>query len=114
MVGKITRAQLIEIAEKIIEQQEASFDPDKFVDHYEDALRELVAAKRKGKKIVAAAPAEPEKVIDLMAALKRSLGKPPSGERARAERFAKAQGTARAPRSIKARGKAGRPVKKSA
>ncbi len=101
--------KMLEIAEKIIEQQEAPFDPEQFKDHYEDALRDLVEAKRKGKKVVAKAPAEPEKVIDLMAALKRSLGKPPSGERARAERFVKAPGAAgRTGRATKARPKSPR------
>ncbi len=84
--------KMIDIAEKIIEQQDGDFNPATFNDRYEDALRDVVAAKRKGKKVVAAAPAEPEKVIDLMAALKRSLGGQ-GASRTRAERFVKARGS---------------------
>ena len=65
---------MLEIAEKIIDQQEARFDPTQFKDRYEDALRELIARKKKGQRTVAAAETEGEgKVIDLMEALKKSL-----------------------------------------
>jgi len=66
---------MLDIAEKIIEQQAAAFDPTEFKDRYEDALRALIARKKKGK-LVAAEPEEDEddgKVIDLMEALKKSL-----------------------------------------
>jgi DNA end-binding protein Ku len=66
---------MLDIAEKIIEQQAAEFDPTEFKDRYEDALRELIARKKKGK-IVATEPDEDEddgKVVDLMEALKKSL-----------------------------------------
>jgi DNA end-binding protein Ku len=65
--------QMVEIATKIIEQQEGSFDPDKFQDRYEKALREVIHRKEKGEKIVTAEPVEDTNVIDLMAALKKSL-----------------------------------------
>jgi DNA end-binding protein Ku len=67
--------QMIEIAEKIIEQQEGSFDPDKFKDRYEAALRELIRRKEKGEKLVTAEPVEESNVIDLMDALRKSLKK---------------------------------------
>jgi DNA end-binding protein Ku len=66
-------AAMIEIAEKIIEQREAAFDPSKFVDRYEDALRALIAGKQKGDKVVAAAAPDDTNVVDLMAALRASL-----------------------------------------
>lgn len=67
-------AGMLAIAEKIIAQQEARFDPRRFKDRYEDALRELIARKRKGRPIEAEAPAaRDENVIDLMAALRNSL-----------------------------------------
>lgn len=66
---------MLEIAEKIIEQQHATFDPTEFKDRYEDALRDLIARKKKGK--VVTTDEEPEeddgKVVDLMEALKKSL-----------------------------------------
>jgi len=65
--------QMIEIAEKIIEQQEGDFDPDQFKDRYENALRELIRRKQKGEKLVTAEPVEESNVIDLMEALKKSL-----------------------------------------
>ncbi len=81
---------MVDIATKIIEQQEAGFDPSKFVDRYEEALRKVIARKGKGKSVVAPPPEEEERVVDLMEALKRSLGG--GGEKsARAERFIAAQ-----------------------
>jgi DNA end-binding protein Ku len=65
--------RMIEIATKIIEQQEGPFDPDQFEDRYEKALRDLIRRKEKGEKIVTAEPVEDTNVIDLMAALKKSL-----------------------------------------
>jgi DNA end-binding protein Ku len=75
--------RMIEIAEKIIDQQESAFDPDSFKDRYEEALRELVRRKQKGERVVTAAPPEDTNVIDLMEALKKSLkgkGKAPANE----------------------------------
>jgi DNA end-binding protein Ku len=78
---------MLDIAEKIIAQQEAKFDPTQFNDRYEDALRELIARKKKGQPVTAEEPAEKdEKVVDLMAALRDSL-KGGGSTRAKAERF---------------------------
>ena len=79
--------QMIEIARKIIEQQEAPFEPKGFEDRYEKALRELIRRKEKGEKIVTAEPVEESNVIDLMAALKKSLkggGRAPAGKKRKA------------------------------
>jgi len=65
--------QMLEIAEKIIQQQVAAFEPKRFVDRYEDALRDLIKQKQKGKPIIAEETPEDTKVIDLMDALKKSL-----------------------------------------
>jgi len=45
-VGSLSVAdkQMIEIALKIVEQQEGDFEPDKFVDRYEEALKALIRA----------------------------------------------------------------------
>lgn len=74
--------EMIEIARKIIEQREGDFEPDKFEDRYENALRDLIRRKQKGEKLVTAEPVEEDNVIDLMAALKKSL-KAKGGKRAR-------------------------------
>jgi DNA end-binding protein Ku len=65
---------MVEIAERIIGQKDARFDPSKFKDRYDDALRALIKAKQKGGKGLVEAP-EPDdtNVIDLMAALRSSL-----------------------------------------
>jgi DNA end-binding protein Ku len=64
---------MIAIAEKIIAQKEEEFDPEKFDDRYEDALKALIEEKRKGHKIVRPKEPEPSNVINLMDALKKSL-----------------------------------------
>ena len=64
---------MIEIAHKIIGQKEADFDPAEFKDGYDDALREMINAKTKGKKLVASPEPEESNVVDLMEALKKSL-----------------------------------------
>ena len=66
-------AAMISIARKIIEQQEGPFNPEAFVDRYEEALKSLIADKQKGHKPVAAPEPEDTNVIDLMAALRASL-----------------------------------------
>ena len=65
---------MIAIAERIIEQQEGPFDPSLFVDRYEEALKALIADKQKGHKPARVAEPEDTNVIDLMAALRASLG----------------------------------------
>ncbi|HWU54603.1 MAG TPA: Ku protein, partial [Rhizomicrobium sp.] len=52
---------------------EGDFEPEKFEDRYETALRELIRRKEKGEKLVTAEPVEEDNVIDLMEALKKSL-----------------------------------------
>jgi DNA end-binding protein Ku len=65
--------EMIAIAEKIIGQKEADFDPSEFTDRYEDALRELIERKQKGAKITRAEEPKDTNVINLMDALKASL-----------------------------------------
>jgi DNA end-binding protein Ku len=86
-------AHMLEIAEKIIEQQSAEFDPSEFKDRYEDALRDLIKRKSKGEDVVSGAEAEPEeKVVDLMEALQRSLKGSGGPSREKADRFMAAHG----------------------
>jgi DNA end-binding protein Ku len=62
------------LAEELIKRKAAKFNPDKFKDQYESALRELVEAKMKHVPLPDAEP-EPKrgKVINLMDALKKSI-----------------------------------------
>lgn len=71
--GKAPDASMIAIAEKIIEQRKGPFDPSKFVDRYEKALKALIADKQKGHKVEKVAEVEDTNVVDLMAALRASL-----------------------------------------
>src|ERR1700720_254330 len=65
---------MIELASHILDTKAGHFDPTKFKDEYEDALKTLVKRKAAGKPVKAAAPAEkPDNVINLMDALKQSL-----------------------------------------
>jgi DNA end-binding protein Ku len=74
-------AAMISIAEKIIEQKEGPFDPSKFVDRYEDALKALIEDKKKGHKPAKVAEPDNANVVDLMSALRASLaGKDKEGE----------------------------------
>ena len=66
--------EMLELAEHILETKAGHFDPKKFKDDYELALRKLVKRKAAGEKIEALPPAEDTgKVINLMEALRRSV-----------------------------------------
>jgi DNA end-binding protein Ku len=65
---------MIELAGHILDTKASHFDPSKFKDEYEDALRTLVRRKAAGKPVKAAEPGERGgNVINLMDALKQSL-----------------------------------------
>src|SRR5260370_28070655 len=101
--------RMLQIAEKIIEQQEAKFDPTGFKDRYEDALRDLIARKSKGEKLVTSElPEDDDKVADLMEALQQSLTGGVGTSRDKADRFLEAQARKAKP---KARKKASSPLR---
>jgi DNA end-binding protein Ku len=65
---------MIGLAEHILDTKESRFDPSRFKDRYEDALKALVKRKASGKTIEAPEPAaDRDNVIDLMEALRRSV-----------------------------------------
>jgi DNA end-binding protein Ku len=65
---------MIELASHILDTKAAHFDPSKFRDDYETALKTLVRRKAAGKPVKAAEPVERrDNVISLMDALKQSL-----------------------------------------
>ncbi|HEX8470843.1 MAG TPA: Ku protein [Brevundimonas sp.] len=64
---------MISIAERIIQQQHGPFEPSRFVDRYEEALRALIATKQRGGKPVQTVASDDANVTDLMAALRASL-----------------------------------------
>jgi DNA end-binding protein Ku len=64
---------MVAIAGTIIKQRTSAFDPSAFRDRYQEGLRELIEAKMQGRSVKPREVASPPPVIDLMAALKRSL-----------------------------------------
>lgn len=73
--------EMVKLATQLIERQEGKFEPADTEDRYESRLREVIQAKLRGEGIEPEETTAPRRdnVIDLMAALKASLGR---GERA--------------------------------
>src|SRR6201990_2953169 len=69
---KITK-DMLDLAKHIVDQKSAHFEPDKFEDHYEAALQDLLSKKQKGMPLPTARKSEPSNVVNLMDALKASL-----------------------------------------
>ncbi len=69
--------EMVDLAVQLISKKSGQFKPEAFVNHYQEALQALVQEKMKGHKIIApqeeARPAGTN-VVDLMEALKRSIG----------------------------------------
>jgi DNA end-binding protein Ku len=70
---KVTK-DMLDLARHIVNQKAGSFEPDKFEDQYETALLDLINEKRAGKPITAKERPRGENVVDLMEALRRSVG----------------------------------------
>jgi DNA end-binding protein Ku len=88
---KITK-DMLDLAKHIVEQKSGHFEPQKFEDHYETALAELLAKKQKGLPIGAAKKPAPSNVVNLMDALRASLtseGKTAKPEKASARKTTK-------------------------
>jgi DNA end-binding protein Ku len=69
---KVTK-DMLDLAKHIVTQKTAEFEPEKFEDHYEEALVELINAKRNGKTVGPKPRPRGENVVDLMDALKKSI-----------------------------------------
>ena len=86
---------MLELASHIVETKSGHFEPDKFEDQYEDALKELLKKKQAGEKIEVTKERAPAKVINLMDALRRSVeAERGSGERRKPARRAAVHGRA--------------------
>jgi DNA end-binding protein Ku len=64
---------MLELASHIVDTKRGEFDPKKFEDRYEDALKELLKKKQKGEKIERQTESKPSNVVDLMEALRQSV-----------------------------------------
>ena len=65
---------MLDLARHIVEQKSGNFEPDKFEDQYETALVDLINQKRAGKPITPKERPRGENVVDLMEALRKSVG----------------------------------------
>jgi DNA end-binding protein Ku len=100
-----TDPEMVQLARQLIDRQTSKYDPSDLEDRYETRLRAMIDAKLKGEGIDLTEPAEPDRsnVIDLMAALKKSLGdaaeaKPPAAKKPAKETRRAAEPAAKAPR----------------
>jgi DNA end-binding protein Ku len=95
--------ELLDLAETLIDKKVAKFDPQEFHDRYVDALKDLIERKKKakGKKIIEeddeGAPSRGSNVVDLMAALKKSLEKPGASSDASVKKAPAKKAPAKAP-----------------
>lgn len=90
--------EMVDLAVQLIDKKSAAFQPDKFVDHYATALKELIRDKLKGRKIVAHEEEAPRggNIVDLMEALRKSVGgKGASQTKAKAKRSSSGGGSSR-------------------
>lgn len=72
---------MLDLAEHIIDKKKGKFDPTAFEDKYENALLEIIKAKKAGKKIAAPKKAtKPSNVVNLFDALKKSLAEDTGGD----------------------------------
>jgi DNA end-binding protein Ku len=71
---KVTK-DMLDLAKHIVNQKAGRFEPAKFEDQYEAALVELINSKRAGKPLAAKARPRGDNVVDLMDALRQSIGK---------------------------------------
>jgi DNA end-binding protein Ku len=72
------------LATQLVESLAAPFEPDKYHDTYQEALRTLIEAKAQGQDVIAVPSAAQAPPVDLMAALKQSLSQKqtaPRGEK---------------------------------
>src|SRR5258708_319186 len=70
---KVTK-DMLDLARHIVNQKSGRFEPEKFEDHYETALVDLINPTRAGNPITPKERPKGENVVDLMEALRRSVG----------------------------------------
>lgn len=71
-IGKAGKDE-VQLAEQLIKARLTKFDPKNYPDRYQEALKELVQAKLKGKKLVVPKERKTTNVVNLMDALKKSV-----------------------------------------
>jgi DNA end-binding protein Ku len=83
--------EMIDLAVQLVDKKSGAFDAKKFEDHYGSALKELVREKMKGHTVVAQEVERPAggNVVDLMEALRRSVGEGPGSGKGKSARGGK-------------------------
>jgi DNA end-binding protein Ku len=86
---------MLDLALHIVGTKKGKFEPEKFEDQYEDALKELIRKKQKGERIER--PKEPTRsnVVNLMDALRQSVKSDRTGERSKPARASAKKGKKR-------------------
>ena len=87
-------SEMLKLATHIIEQKAAHFDPDKFEDRYEDAVKALLKRKGAGELPKKEEPA-PSNVVNIMDALRKSVAAEKGGGHSRARSSARRAPTKR-------------------
>jgi DNA end-binding protein Ku len=86
---------MLDLATHIVETKTSEFDPKKFQDQYEDAVKELLKKKQHGEKIEAPKERAPAKVVNLMEALRQSIAAEGGGKGKPAARSVQRSGAKR-------------------
>jgi DNA end-binding protein Ku len=79
---KVTK-DMLDLARHIVDQKSGRFEPDEFEDQYETALVDLINQKRAGRPITPKERPRGENVVDLMDALRKSIGRAAAATRAK-------------------------------
>jgi DNA end-binding protein Ku len=79
---------MLDLAVHIVATKAGHFEPEKFEDHYENALKELIKKKQHGEKIEKPKERAPAEVINLMDALRKSVAADRDSSRSPARRAA--------------------------
>src|ERR1700730_18263158 len=92
------KPQEVKLTEQLIKSMTEPFKPKQYHDEFQDKLRKLIEAKQHGKSIEIGKVARSAPIIDMMTALKKSLGASSSGPREKKKTTGKAK---KAPQAIR-------------
>jgi DNA end-binding protein Ku len=111
-----TDPAMVQLAKQLIDRQSGRYDPSDLEDRYEARLRAMIDAKLKGEGIEEEDTAKPDRgnVVDLMSALKKSLGQSADPAPAKASAQKAASGKAPVKKPAEARAQATKPTRKRA
>ena len=111
---------MLKLAEHILQSKAADFDPSHFVDHYEEAVVEMLKKKQAGLPVSREhASPRPQNVVNLMDTLRRSIAQekavsaPPKKSRKRIVRQGRDAASNSGQEGQRRRGKAGGAFKRS-